>query len=249
MKIRLFILFLFIPALSLNAQTYLDAAYETYRNRNFSQWPNYIAQVEQIALSTNATIKDKVDLMTFYYGYIGHLLDINDKKSAQVWLNKAQLIDKKFSSSLDSNADYKALHSMYIGFQIAISPIKAPLLVASMFTSARDALKIDSNSVFANVANANILFYFPEAFGGNKQKAISYYQNVYNYFLSNKNFQKRWMFLNVMSTLAIAYESVNDIDAANYWVVKALDVEPDFKFVTQVLKPRIDEKIKQKNNT
>ena len=167
---------------------------------------------------------------------------MNKKNQEDIWKKKGIALEKKIVNKKEVNADIKALQSMFIGFQIAITPIKAPLLVASMMSSAKESLKLDKNSLFANVANANILFYFPEAFGGNKQKAIDYYKNVYNYFLKDSTLQNNWMFLNVMSTIAVAYDSINNIDEAYNWVNIALNVEPDFNFVNTILKPKLDKK-------
>jgi hypothetical protein len=132
----------------------------------------------------------------------------------------------------------------FLAYDIAISPFRAALEVPSLFRSSRRALKIDPNCYLAQQMQANLLFYLPEVFGGDKQKAIVYYKKVYQFFKNNPQISRYdWMYLNVISTLGNAYEKTGHVDVALSWAKLALQVEPGFMYVRNVLMPRLQKEM------
>lgn len=217
--------------------------YQTYSLRDFSGWPAMLDSMTN-ALKTDSSKEAYINTLRDYYGYVGHLLDIGDKSQADVWCKKGNSVLKEAKKKYPGNASITALESMFIAFQIAISPLKAPFQASSMMSSAKEGLRLDSSLNLTNNAEANILFYFPEALGGDKQKAITYYQKAYQYFLDHPDIaNENWMYLNIMSTLAVANESVGNLQQALNWCKKALQIQPDFVYVRQILLPRIEKKL------
>ncbi|MEG1586910.1 MAG: hypothetical protein RR346_08540 [Bacteroidales bacterium] len=219
-------------------------AYDTYAARNFTGWPQMINTLQKTAFSPAGTTDSRLFVMTCYYGYIGHLLDIKQKEQASEWNKQANSIFKDLKDQLPDDPRVLALQSMFIAYDIAISPVKAPFQVGGMMSTARKALKEGPDELLANLANANILFYFPEALGGDKQKAITYYRKVYDFFKAHPAVAATdWMYLNVMSTLAVANEAVGNNKQAMFWINEALQVRPDFVYVKTILLPRIKQKL------
>lgn len=242
-------LFLSLLLCCLSVNTYATDwskyAYDTYAARDFSGWPNMIQTLQNTAFSSTGTVDQQVKVMTCYYGYVGHLLDVKQKEEASVWNKKANTILKKLQEKAPDDPRVIALQSMFIAYDIAISPIKAPFQAGSMMSTAKKALKLAPSLYLANLANANILFYFPESLGGNKKEAITYYRKVYDYFVAHPNIATSdWMYLNVMSTLAVANEAVGNYTEAINWCNKALQVNAGFVYVKNILLPRIKQKIK-----
>lgn len=231
------------PAVS--ATNWQQYAYDTYADRNFTGWPDMIQTLQSTAFSPSGTLADRIQTMTCYYGYIGHLLDVKQKDKASEWSKKANEPFKKLQAEAPSDARIVALQSMFTAYEIAISPLKAPFQAGGMMSNAKKALQIDPSSYLAALANANILFYFPEALGGDKKQAITYYKKVYDYFVAHPEIAATdWMYLNVMSTLAVANEAVGNYTEALSWCKKALQVQPHFVYVKTFLLPRIQAKLK-----
>ncbi|MEG1903357.1 MAG: hypothetical protein RR212_03090 [Bacteroidales bacterium] len=231
--------------ISISATDWKKYAYDTYAERNFSGWPNMIENLKSKAFSPTGTFSDRIQVMTCYYGYIGHLLDIKQKDKASEWSKKANETFNPLQRQAPNDPRILALQSMFVAYEIAISPVKAPFQVGGMMSTAKKALKTDPTLYLAALANANILFYFPEALGGNKQQAITYYKKVYDYFMAHPEIASTdWMYLNVMSTLAVAYEAVGNNNEALSWCKKALLVAPEFVYVKTILLPRIQAKVK-----
>lgn len=242
-------LFLVLLLCSLSVKVYAvdwsKSAYDTYAARDFSSWPTMIETLQTTAFSPSGTIDQQIKVMTCYYGYIGHLLDIKKKDEASQWNKKAHTIFKKLLEKAPEDPRVLALHSMFIAYDIAISPIKAPFQAGNMMSTAKKALQKAPTLYLANLANANILFYFPESLGGDKKESLNYYRKVYDYFVAHPAISvSDWMYLNVMSTIAVVNEAIGNNQEALNWCNKALQVNPGFVYVKTVLLPRMKKNAK-----
>lgn len=237
----LFIGLLFVVFSAVAQDSILNFTYKTYSMRDFSGWPVMIEKLQKEALSHTGTKEQQLQLMVDYYGYVGHLLDVNKKNEAAVWAKKGSEALKQVKKNYPKDATVIALESMFIAYQIALNPMKAPFQAGGMMSTAKEALKMDPNLYLANIANANILFYFPSALGGDKHKAIEYYKKAYNYFVQHPQIAKNsWVYLNVMSTLGVANEAVGNKAEALRWCNQALKICPDFVYVKTILLPRME---------
>ena len=137
---------------------------------------------------------------------------------------------------------FAAFSSIFKAYEIAITPVKAPFLISGVLSSAKKAYSLDSKSPYTNIANANLMFYFPESLGGDKKKALEYYQNAYKYYINNpEQASTDWIYLNILSTIGVVYEKIGDRANAKRWWIEAERIEPEFKHVTNVLLPRVND--------
>ena len=120
--------------------------YQSFAARDFSNWPYIIETLEKEAAANPKNCAATLEIMNYYYGYIGHLLDVNNKKAADVWCKKAKKTYQALGQEYSNNADMVAYGSIITAFEIAISPVKAPLLAHSMFVGAKKSLQLDHNS-------------------------------------------------------------------------------------------------------
>ena len=72
--------FLFnITCIAFGKDAYKSYTYESFAARDFSNWPRIIETLEKEALQNYPDSTATLDIMKYYYGYIGHLLE--DRKS------------------------------------------------------------------------------------------------------------------------------------------------------------------------
>ncbi|MGL4293442.1 MAG: hypothetical protein ACRCSQ_07700, partial [Bacteroidales bacterium] len=126
-------------------------SYDSYAARNFSKWPDNLLAMQQKAFSPSGTLDDKILVMTGYYGYIGHLLDVKKKDQASDWSKKANSIFKKLKDTAPDDPRVLALQSMFTAYDIAISPVKAPFQAGGMMSTAKKALKEAPGLYLANL--------------------------------------------------------------------------------------------------
>jgi tetratricopeptide (TPR) repeat protein len=204
-----------------------------------------IQQLEKSAFSASGTLADRIQVMNYYYGYVGHLLDFGKKDEAGEWAKKAQVQMKKLAQEAPNDARVLALQSMFVAYEIAINPLKAPFSVGGMKSNAKKAMAANASLPSVNIANANISYYFPESLGGDKKAALKLYLKAYDYYVAHPaEAADDWMYLNVLSTIGLANEAIGDYDEALRWCDKALTVCPGFVYVKTVLKPRVEGKRK-----
>ena len=221
--------------------------YQTYLRTDFSKWTAWIEQTQKQAFEGN-NLHFHLEVLKDFYGYIGHLLDTKQEDLADDWTKKAKTYVLKVEKSFPNNADVVAYMSIITSFQIAISPYKAPFLAPSMMKTSNEALEMDPNSLPAQIAKANILFYFPEAFGGDKKEALEHYLNMYASYDKHPEAKRTdWRYLYLQTIIANAYDQVGNLPKALEWVRKALAFEPDFRYAKEKLLPRLEKKAKEAN--
>ena len=177
------LLFVFIP---LEGSDDLDSiTYKSFAHRQFSAWPDIILSETNALTLHNSSLQDVERLFINYYGYIGHLLDYKRQDEASLWLQKAKKAFDPYLKKYSNEASINALHSIFIAYEIALSPLKAPFKISSLFSAIKKAKAIDETNFLVKISQGNVAFYFPEVFGGDKKEAINYYKQVYRYFKLN----------------------------------------------------------------
>ena len=90
MKRILFVVILFICALcNIEAQqiNYKATAFNLFLNGKMSQWPWVINKM--LADPKLQNTEGQLEILTYYYGLVGHLMDVGQKKQASENLRKA----------------------------------------------------------------------------------------------------------------------------------------------------------------
>jgi tetratricopeptide (TPR) repeat protein len=204
-------------------------------------WKNIIDQ-----LNSQPEKSDKLllELVNYQYGYIDWCLTNNRKDEAHVYLKLAEenvrlLEAKKFERS--TICAYKAA---FYGYHIAINKFLAPFLGPKCSSSANQAVELDSNQPFGYIQLGNVKFHSPSIMGGSKTEAISYYLKAKTMMERNKDkIQGDWNYLSLLTTIAKAYESINDLPKAKLMYEEILKFEPGFASVRDELYPQLLKKL------
>lgn len=186
------------------------------------------------------SIEDKEELLSYYYGLVGHLIDIKDKKHARKVLDDALSIIKPLADENPENGRLSGLMANFQGFQIALSPLKATTLARSMLQHANKAEKISPDDPDVNIWSANILFYMPNVFGGDSQLSREYYRKALRLYEENEALRSNnWMYLQLIITLGLVEEKDENYEKAHEYFSKAMELYPEYPHLKNVLYPRI----------
>jgi len=101
------------------------------------------------------------------------------------------------------------------------------------------AYESDSTNIQAITDKANLLFYSPGMFGGNKKEAIRYYEKAISLLEENRETENNWQYLNLLTTLAQQYKYLGKQEAARKTYEKILQIEPDYIWVKDELSPQL----------
>jgi len=241
-KRLIFLILLISITSSFFAQTtYQRIVYQAYISGNMSKWVAVINTMEKNG--ENKTLNQKLELINYYYGYIGYLLGLKKYDQAEKIIAKGDKLIKEVLAVQKQNATANAYKGSFIGFRIALSKFKAITLGPESSSYINKALEYDKNNVQAIVDKANIYFYTPALFGGNKNEAIRFYKQGIAVFEKSENAENNWFYLSVLTTLAKAYEKINKPNEALIVYRKILKIEPEYHWVKNELYPELIRKI------
>jgi tetratricopeptide (TPR) repeat protein len=204
-------------------------------------WKNIIDQLNSQPEKSNELL---LELVNYQYGYIDWCLTNNRKDEALVYLKLAEenvkfLEAKKFERSM-----IYAYKAAFYGYHIAINKFLAPFLGPKSSSCANQAIELDPNQLFGYIQLGNVKFHSPSIMGGSKTEAISYYLKAKTMMERNKDeIHGDWNYLSLLTAIAKAYESMNDLPKAKLMYEEILKFEPGFASVRDELYPQLLKKL------
>lgn len=229
--------FLFLLAWPAYAQSTRNEIYQSFVSGDMARWKSVLVEQEARGYVSH---RHDLELVGYYYGYIGYCLGVKNKPEAQVYVGRGEAILNKLAKSQSDvdMADVYAYKAAFVGFKIALSPLKAPFIGKSSTDNVRKALEINVGNVQANIEQANIFHYAPAAFGGNQVAAKRYYQNAIALFDSNPSLKHdSWLYLSVLTSVGKMYDSDKNYALARQLFEKILSIEPNYRYVRDQLLP------------
>lgn len=246
MKRILFVVILFICALcNIEAQqiNYKATTFNLFLNGKISQWPWVINKM--VADPKLQNTEGQLEILTYYYGLVGHLMDVGQKKQASENLRKANDLAIKLYKTNPDNPLLLGLMSNLTGFQIALSPLKATTLAKGMMNKAKKSIAKGPNDPYVNILYSNILFYMPGIFGGDTEKALQGYKKALQTMEADPELKKNnWMYIQLMVTIGVVEEKRENYVEAQKMYRKVLELYPEYAHVKNVSYPRLLEKMK-----
>ena len=216
---------------------YKKIIYSEFVNREMYNWGGVIRTME-----TNKylkTIEQKLELINYYYGYIAYLIGKKQNDIALNMINKGEKLINQVLHTSPGNPTAYSYKGSFIGFRIGISKFKSIYLGHESSANVGKAYTIDPQNIQAIIDKGNILFYSPALLGGDKEEALHYFLKGARLLEKNKDTDHNWVYLNLLTTTALAYEKINKPQEAKLIYQKILRHEPRFKWVRDELYPRL----------
>lgn len=236
------IILLSFPIEVLPQYAYKRNIYSAFIQRDMTKWENVIHVIE--ASNSTNTIDQKLELISYYYGYVGYLVGKKQYTPAENLIEKGEkLIDQVLRIS-PKNATAYSFKGSFIGFEIAANKYKAVFLGGESKSNINKAIRLDPENVQALIDKGNLLYYSPRLFGGDKNEALVYYLKGARQIEKNKDTDQNWMYLNLLTLIASVYEKTDKLEEAKLIYQKILRLEPDLVWVKNDLYPRLLAKIK-----
>lgn len=221
-----------------------QTVYHSYVTRNMLPWKQVIDSLEQLP---TMSVEQRAALLNFEYGYVAWRLskDNLNKKQANDYLDKAYRNLELLAQEGYSEALVAAYNGAFIGYQIALSPIKAPFIGMKSLKFVKEAVQADSTNYFASIQYGNVLYYMPGMFGGSRSKAIEHYNKAKQLMQEQGVHQNNWLYMNLLLTLADAYKKEKDWQQVKNCYDEALQLQPDYPYIMEQLYPTLLEKMQQ----
>lgn len=221
-----------------------EKIYNAYINNQMELWKVVIDQMER---NKTDNIQYLHELINYQYGYIGYCLGIENQTEAKQYLELAEKNLEKLERNGYDRAIIHSYHSAFWGFKIGINPLKAPFLGRKSIRHANLALEENNKEPFAHVQYGLAYFYMPILFGGSKKIAINHFLKALEQMEANPGqLIYDWNYLSLIALLGQSYEAIKEYDKAKLFYDKALNFEPDFKWVKEELHPNLQRKLTTK---
>lgn len=242
-SILVILLFLSISLIQAANIDYKATAFNMYINGKMPQWEILINKISKDPEWQNHDCQ--LETLTYYYGLVGHLLDKKRKDDAERVLANALALANQMYKQTPNDALLLGLMANLIGYQIALSPIKAATLAKGMMSKAKKSISLNPDNPYVNILYSNILFYMPSMFGGDKDKALAGYQKALKYMESHDGYIKNnWMYIQLLTTIGLVEEKNENYTEAKKMYQKVLQLQPNYGHVKNIVYPRLIKKMK-----
>lgn len=221
---------------------YKATTYKLFVSGKVSQWGTIIKKMEKDP-NCHSDIS-KIELLGYYYGYIGHLLDIKNKDAAADMIEKADELLDYLMPKYPDNTLIMAYSANITGYKIAISPLKATILAKGMMTNSKKAISKSPNDATVNILTANIMFYMPDVFGGDTERALKQYHKALDMFDADESLRhNNWMYLQLLVTTGLVEEKLKHYESAKLLYQRVLKLYPDYAHVRDNKYPNLIKKM------
>ncbi len=213
-----------------------DQIYRAFITGDMSMWKKTVVALESKSLDSDTK---KLELVEYYYGYTAWLVGGKKTKEAKSVIQKATMLIEDILQNNPDEATARAYKAAFIGFTIAINPLKAPFLGQQSLDEISAALEIDPDNIQARIEHANALYYRPAFFGGDKKAAANCYEHAVLLLEEQGKTDQNWIYLNVLTVLAQAYHATNQLETARSVFEKIFEQEPNYVWVRDELYPEL----------
>jgi tetratricopeptide (TPR) repeat protein len=221
---------------------YKKSIYSAFITHDMAKWENVIHTIESSNATT--TVDQKLELINYYYGYIGWLIGQKQFAKAEKFIPKGEKLIQQVLKVSPNNATAYSFKGSYLGFKIGIDKCKAIFLGSDSKRSINKALELDPQNLQAIIDKGNLLYYSPRFFGGDKKEALNYFLRGARIMEKNKDVNQNWVYLNLLTIIASAYEMTDKLEDAKLVYEKIIKEEPDIKWVKYDLYPSLLAKMK-----
>jgi len=210
-------------------------ALEAYLANDLEKWDAVVAHTKTLPESIdNALLTAKV-----LFGAAGSALGQQNEDKADGYIDA---MEDPLDFILDENKNHpeaNALYSGYLGMLIAMRPMKGMLYGSKSGRMAEKGVAKAPNSPLAHYFLGSNLYYTPTTWGGDPDRAVEMLLKAKNAFPPTAD-GCDWFYLQVHALLGQAQLKTGNKSAARQTYLAALQLQPDFGWVKNVLLPSLD---------
>lgn len=228
----LFSLFTLVVAGQNNKSIYI-----AYASGNMYKWKYSMDSLEARPAKTN---KENLDLVNFQYGYIAWCIGKMKKIEAEKVMIKSKIIIASLEKQKYNLSMLYAYKAAFVGFEIGISPYKAPFIGSQSSDYANQSIALNPKNAFAHAQLGNIALHTPKIFGGSKSESLQHYIKALILMQADSKYiENNWNYLNLLAAIINTYMELGQYKSAKTYCEKTLAIEPEFDWVKNKLYPEI----------
>jgi len=238
-RIKYFLITVFLLWSICAGATYKTRIYNAFVSGNMAEWKKVIDTMNLIEPKESVFL---TELLNYEYGYIAWCIGNEEKDLAKKYIERGEKhIDELEGKSCGESVIY-AYKSAFYGFRIGMNKMQAPYQGPRSIDCAKKALELDPADPFCIIQYAYAQYYMPAVFGGSKIRAVEYYLKAEKIMEECAGgVRDDWNYLNLLATIAHAYEETGQKQKAADLLIKILAIEPGCTWIKEDIYPRVME--------
>lgn len=214
-------------------EIYTERFYEYFVSGRMDLWEKELDGLKQEYTISKSLITLQ-QIVKAQYGLIGYYVGIEEKRKAAGELEIAHKNVDLLLEKLPNEKYLLAYKGALFGFEMGIAPWKVLYYGPKSQEYILKAIALAETDPESNFEYANMRFWAPAMFGGNKDEALIYYKKTIN-LIEEKNQIQDWYYLWVLTAYANALKEIGGKEAARPAYAKLLQIEPRYKWIKEEL--------------
>ncbi|MCC8144334.1 MAG: hypothetical protein LIO97_10960 [Tannerellaceae bacterium] len=158
-------------------------------------------------------------------------------KEAREFIHKGDALADNLMAREPENALPYSYKGVFYGFKMGVNKWKAVKAGPESMRLINKAYKMDSVNVQVIADKANMLYYVPKLFGGNKEEALCLLEKAIRMLEISGNTTNNWFYLNLLTLYAQYCQEQGDIEKTLLTYTKIMKIEPGYTWVRDELYP------------
>ncbi len=136
------------------------------------EWQDKIAEMEK---TETDNLLWNLEVLKARYGLIGEFISSGRKQEAKKWIESTESFLDRLTKRYPKEPQLHCIHAGLIGYKIGITPLKAVFYGPQNQKKIDIAYSLNREEPLVWLERGNSDYFRPEAFGGNKEKALKYF--------------------------------------------------------------------------
>lgn len=215
-----------------------EMIYQAFISEEMHLWEKAILILENMYKKSN-DFEILYDLTLARYGYIGFSLGTGNNEEARRHISLAEESLEELGKFPKYESSSFALQAAMFAYRISMAPWRAVFWGRRSMNLINMAIDNDPANPSAWIEHGNAMYYAPSALGGSKDEAVISYSRAATLLEGAMMDNQRWLYLNTLVGLGRSYNETGNRSMARLTFLKALEFEPEFKWVKDKLLPEL----------
>ncbi len=204
-----------------------EQLYNAFLQQDMSVWEEYISTADWESLSQ----EERRRLINYEYGFIATIVDQKESRADEYLSAFRSHVEEEYQGGFISEAHYCMYMSSANAYDYMLN--KSRLFSAGLqsFKLVKKAAELAPDDPFVLTLKANVDFYAPTVFGGDKEAALQMFTRARNLFMNSMDCSHLWNYASLRMCIAQCYEKTGDKQRAIDECRSILAEIPDFRYI------------------
>jgi len=213
------------------------ASYDAFVQHDMDRWLLLMTMIENME---SPTLDEQLELIRYYYGYSAYQIGMKKNKIAKVYVKKGDELISRLLKQHPENATILAFKGTFTGFKVVLNKIKIITMGPESIRYVNRAYKADPENLQAITDKANLLYFTPRIFGGNKKESLGLFEKAIAKIESNNDTKENWFYLSLLILLSAHYEKQDLPEKSLATQEKLFSIEPNLQWVKDEITSKMD---------